>query len=502
MRLSPVAHEQRDEANNASVLPPAGSAAALLLAATDPSQPAVAFGMPENAATCMPTTVWWYYVGNFPSDAACDIIITNVNVPQTPMIVTSTTPSSAETTVTNPTSTSLRRRSRMRRQQGATPVTVTLVHDIPIMSANHSAQIQQLAVPSGYYLLEGKSMNPASNTVYYRSLRFYVAETPDMSCLLSSHGTTSDPTLSQNSDSSGHGATVTVPASSSAGSESPLGSSQATRGTAVAGAVCGIIAVFLVLGLFLLWKYRHGRKPYANVDAAPAMSAPTSRWRSSRAVSFAFNVKRKPPPAIHTQEPAPEPKPWTPLPRTPTPAFSAAPIVRTASPAEHSEVGASSVPAMEDASQHVHFAIPAVAVQGEDFTPVMHQHPYRTASGISDGPNRMSEVTTSSFDAERADLRETFDLPITPMPVRQGFMSRTSSVGSSREVGPMVLSPPAQSANTQFVTAPLSSPSLHVPSPAPSAPKSARSNRSAGRSPGPAQMSPAFVMQLSSSRRS
>jgi len=490
----------------------------------DPDEPAVAFALLKDAQSCEPTNVLWYYAGNFPDDAACDIIITNVNVPQTaPPPVPSVSATQA-----------LRRDAGNfkllgRQTDGFVPITATLVHGADIQTANHSAWVPELAVPSGWYQLAGKNTDPASVTIYFSSSYFFVASGSDNSCLPA--GTTppndgnnhdGSSTTTPQSESGGPGQTlVAPPISSPAGVESPpdgLESSGPSRASMIAGAVCGIIAVLLLLVAFLVWRFiRARRRRYANVDAsAPTRPPHISGWRRSHDDSVVSKPKRKPPPAVVVDDfdAAFKPQPWTQIPALThePPAKS-----RATTPGALSVISPpsiSSTVATENASlpsQHVHFAIPTiVAVHGDDVSSESgDDHPTGATSRISMVPSGDSDITRSSFADEREQLQETFLVPVTPNIIRDGVMSRTSSVGSDRNIGPIIFTPslitgvdsesPMAEAQAQFVMVPVPSPRLMVPSPAVTA-RSVRSSRATTpiRSSGPTRMSPAFIMQVSS----
>ncbi|EJD50889.1 hypothetical protein AURDEDRAFT_112014 [Auricularia subglabra TFB-10046 SS5] len=438
--------------------------------AADPDAPAVAFPAPTNAVACAPVELVWFYSGDFPDDATLDITITNVGVVQRqPDVASSSSPSATATSdASAPTLASrdalarpfwsrhFRRQGPQDPQDPPMPVTATLVHATPIRTTNHSVLLPQLRVPPGYYYsLQGSSVDSTTN--FYPSARFLVAEGGDMSCLQSSPTTT----LSSSSGTLTPSPTPSSPSGSKESATAPDPSSNDTsKGTIIAGAVGGALAVAVLLATFFAVRhFRRKNRKYSNVDAIP----PSSGWGSSQAVAHAaspgpftpnggalstdgtFATPFFPPtvisPAVASPGDSP-PAPFTPPPSAPLSSATTPPGARTS------------------------FLAGGASISDSDLRKKLSTTPSTWTSNTA-------ETHTSSFNAQ---LGEAFVVPVTPAIVHDGVMSRQSSVGSGRNVGPAIISPPAQTATAQFVTLPADRSHLDVPSPAFSQTSNSRSS--------------------------
>lgn len=414
--------------------------------AADPDAPIVAFPTPTNAISCQPLDVVWFHSGIFPPNAACDIGITNVGVPQVPWDPpAASTSSSGSSTTSKATPTASaprvgsaprRRRRVLRRADAAptapppvaspSPVTITLVHAQPVLSANHSAWLSELRVPTGYYWITGQSVDPASKAAYFHSAQFFVAAGTDTSCLQSL------PAVPSTSSSISSSSSLTLLPSPSSPTSLPDNSDQGnSRGSVIAGAVGGGLAVAVLLGTFLLVRYFRNRaqraRPYSNVDAA----GPNAGWRTSQAVSHVAS----PTATVPMSAPVPVSAGLS-VPTTASATAAASPDP-TNEPLPHAHAGADML------------APGAIATAERKLSST----PSTWTAGTDD----------SSFADERTQLEQAFVVPVTPNVIADGVMSERSSIGSG--VGPMVISPPAHAADAQFVTIPPAPHDLPTPTP-------------------------------------
>lgn len=450
--------------------------------AADPDAPAVAFPTPTNAVSCQPLDVTWFHSGDFPADAACDIGITNVGVPQIPWSVPTTSSSSSSSSYTSTSGVSkrtvsapapsrssppqrVRRGNAHRRADPAlsapaavpSPITLTLGNAEPVFTPNHSMWVPQLQVPSGYYWITGASVDPASKTKFFHSAQFFVAAGTDTSCLQSLPAVPSS--SSQSSPSS-----ITLSTSSS----SPSGTSLSdnvdnghSRGSVIAGALGGGLAVIVLLGTFILVRYfrrRQEQRRYSNVDAvAPA---PGAGWRSSQAVSHV-----------------------------------ASPTGATV----HSPVG-SDVPVPEPTSAYISYPTTATVASPGPAAAYLKPEDEAASKKLSSTPSSWTaDASDGSYAEERVQLQEAFVVPVTPNVIADGVMSERSSMGSG--VGPMAISPPAQMADVQFLAAPgAAALDLAAPSPPFAQKHQSRSSVSTTRSgkSGSNAISASQVLQMSS----
>lgn len=251
--------------------------------------PTIAFPVPSPSTivTCTgPVDIIWFHAGAFgTTDLLFDLYLTNVGVPQNPPV----SGSSSTTSTVFPSA-----------PAAAASVTVTIAQSQQVLATNHFYAWQKVALPSGYYIINGTSVDTTSKVVFLPSSPFFIAPGADTSCIsINPSLPRTTATTTSPSPSSTPTAAQLQPEQSDASSptDTPLNEAHTTsvdhRTKVIAGSVAGSLAIVLIIAVvyILLYMRRHRRTYYPDPEAAVP-----GKWRRLQRISSKPTPILPPPP--------------------------------------------------------------------------------------------------------------------------------------------------------------------------------------------------------------